>query len=974
MQMQDQKKSKGFINRHIGPRESDIQSMLNTLECKNLEELTKKIIPHSILTQHKLSFNPQDEQTTLQNLKEMMSQNQVFHSFIGMGFYDTFTPPVIQRNILENPAWYTAYTPYQAEISQGRMEALLNFQTMITDLTGMEIANASLLDEGTAAAEAMMMAHSLATKKNAKIFFVSNECHPHVIEVLQTRAEALGVEIQIGNELEINWETSPFAILLQYPHSSGSLHDYTVIAKQAHEHGTLVIANVDLLSLTLLTPPGEWGADIVTGNSQRFGVPLGYGGPHAAFLSTKDKYKRSMPGRLIGVSVDADQKPALRLALQTREQHIRREKATSNICTAQVLLANMASMYAVYHGPHGLKEIALRIHAMTIMAYKALSALGYTMNSKHFFDTVKVNVSKDKWGDIVQWAHHHKINLRTYNNEALGFSINETTNLKTLEQLIQCFNQNKTVSLDFSILEKMNQLTEAIPTSMRRTSQYLTHPIFNSHHSETELLRYIHLLQNKDLSLTTSMIPLGSCTMKLNATAELMPVSWSEVNGIHPFAPLNQTQGYLQLFKDLEDKLSEITGFDAVSLQPNAGSQGEYAGLLVIRKYHESRNEGHRNICLIPSSAHGTNPASAVMAGMKVIVVQCDLQGNVDLQDLEQKVKLHAKDLAALMITYPSTHGVFEESIREICQIVHQAGGQVYMDGANLNALVGLCRPGEFGPDVAHMNLHKTFAIPHGGGGPGVGPIGVKAHLKNFLPQLKLVPESGPQTGTGTTTSAPWGSASILPISWSYITMMGNEGLKQASLISILSANYIAKKLEPYFPVLYKGRNGFVAHECIIDLREIKKQSGIDVTDVAKRLMDYGFHAPTMSWPVPGTLMIEPTESESKAELDRFIEAMISIRKEIDSVLNGTWTIEDNPLVNSPHSLEMLTQTKWDHKYTREQAAFPLPWIKQNKFWPSVRRVDNVYGDKNIVCSCPSVESYNSTSNGIDFKESGLTL
>jgi len=972
MMLKDLKKAKSFIRRHIGPKDIDIDSMLKTMSFKNLEDLAQQIIPKSILSAHRLSFTPQDEQQTLQELKKIMSQNKVYHSFIGMGFHDTFTPPVILRNVFENPTWYTSYTPYQAEISQGRMEALLNFQTMITDLTGMEIANASLLDEGTAAAEAMIMAHNLTTKKNCNKVFVSKECHPHVIEVLQTRAQALQIELIIENEWDFKFDQDIFALLLQYPNSSGTVVNYENLTQKAHSHGALVIANVDLLAMTLLKPPGEWGADIVTGNSQRFGVPLGYGGPHAAFLSTKDKNKRLMPGRLIGVSIDADKKPALRLALQTREQHIRREKATSNICTAQALLANMASMYAVYHGPEGLKEIASRIHALTIITQKALTQLGFPSTSSHFFDTIKVPLSKDAYAEVTQLAEKYQLNLRLfniYNNNseklnpsstpfAIGLSINETTDLTTLALLIRCFNKDEEFNFDTTDLNNLDKLSLAIPKEIKRTSTYLTHPVFNSHHSETELLRYIHHLQNKDLSLTTSMIPLGSCTMKLNATAELIPVSWNEVSGIHPFAPMKQVQGYKQLILDLENKLCEITGFDGVSLQPNAGSQGEFAGLMVVRKYHESRGEGHRNICLIPSSAHGTNPASATMAGMKVVVVQCDSQGNVDVLDLQNKATEYASTLAALMITYPSTHGVFEENIIEICQIIHKNGGQVYMDGANLNALVGLCRPGEFGPDVAHMNLHKTFAIPHGGGGPGVGPIGVKSHLKAFLPQLKMIPESGPNSGTGTTTSAPWGSASILPISWSYITMMGNEGLRKSSLVAILSANYIAKRLEAHYPILYKGRNGYVAHECIIDLREIKKQTGIDVTDVAKRLMDYGFHAPTMSWPVAGTLMIEPTESESKAELDRFIDAMIAIRKEIELVASGKWNLQDNPLVHAPHTLAMLTRSEWDHSYSREQAAFPLPWILERKFWPSVRRVDNVFGDKNIVCSCPPLEAY----------------
>lgn len=959
MSIMEQQKSKDFIRRHIGPRDGEIDAMLKTISCSSLEDLAQKTIPKAIHSKHELTFSPKDEQQTLSHLKTIMSQNQVFHSLIGMGFYDTFTPPVILRNILENPAWYTAYTPYQAEISQGRMEALLNFQTMIKDLTGMEISNASLLDEGTAAAEAMVMAHNITSKSKCHHIFVSEACHPHVLEVMQTRAGALGIELIIGDAAKFDFKEDVFAILLQYPHTTGEVIDYSGLTKRAHEEGVIVIANVDLLSLTLLTPPGEWGADIVTGNSQRFGVPLGFGGPHAAFLATTDKNKRLMPGRLIGVSIDADKKPALRLALQTREQHIRREKATSNICTAQVLLANMASMYAVYHGPHGLKEIALRINALTQVVKKALNKLGYQTNES-FFDTLTVTSSRESVASIIQLAQSHRINLRQYHDAKIGISLNETTDLKIISDLLKAFNKGNPVDLDLSPLDKP---IVTFPEPLIRTSEFLTHPVFNTHQSETELLRYIHHLQSKDLSLTHSMIPLGSCTMKLNATAELLPVSWSEVSSIHPFAPLSQVKGYLEMIHDLESKLCEITGFDGVSLQPNAGSQGEYAGLLVIRKYHESRGEGYRNICLIPSSAHGTNPASAVMAGMKVIVVQCDSQGNVDVVDLQKKATENGQNLAALMITYPSTHGVFEENILEICQIIHNNGGQVYMDGANLNAIVGLCRPGEFGPDVAHMNLHKTFAIPHGGGGPGVGPIGVKAHLKPFLPQMKLVPESGPDTGTSSMTSAPWGSASILPISWSYITLMGNEGLKKASLVAILNANYIAKKLEEHYPILYKGRNGFVAHECIIDLREIKKQSGIDVTDVAKRLMDYGFHAPTMSWPVAGTLMIEPTESESQSELDRFIEAMISIRQEINDVATGKLDAIDNPLIQAPHTIDMLTSTEWNHKYSREQAAFPLPWIRTHKFWPSVRRVDNVYGDKNVVCSCLPIEAYQEKGN-----------
>jgi glycine dehydrogenase len=945
-----------FIRRHIGPSAEDQKTMLKTLGFSSLEELAKQVVPKNIFeTEPAFKATGLGEKDLLEKLKSMVSKNKVYKSLIGQGYYDTITPPVIQRNVLENPVWYTAYTPYQAEIAQGRLEALLNFQTMIKELTGMEISNASLLDEGTAAAEAMAMAHALQKKNTTASFLVSPQMHPQTIEVLKTRAEPLGLNLILQNPFEFDFSKNPvFAVFLQYPNTEGLAEDYKQLCEKAHHQGAFVIAATDLLALTLLTPPGEWGADIVVGNSQRFGVPMGFGGPHAAFLSTKEDYKRLMPGRLVGVSIDSQGKPALRLALQTREQHIRREKATSNICTAQVLLANMASFYAVYHGPVGLQKIALRTHGLTTILAQHLQKLGFTLLHKNFFDTLVV-----KTGDaskILFNAEKLEMNLRKIDNEHLGISLDETCDLSTVKNILKAFNHLNDVQIDTASLNQKVSLSW--PSALVRKSKFLTHPVFSQHQSETELLRYIHSLQNKDVTLAHSMIPLGSCTMKLNATTELAPVSWPEINKIHPFAPAHQVTGYLEMIRDLEHQLCQITGFSAVSLQPNAGSQGEYAGLLVIRKYHESRKEIHRNICLIPSSAHGTNPASAVMAGMQVIVVQCDDQGNVDIKDLKQKAELHKNNLSCLMITYPSTHGVFEEGIREICDIVHSHGGQVYMDGANMNALVGMCRPGQFGPDVSHLNLHKTFAIPHGGGGPGVGPIGVREHLKSFLPQLSFIPESGPSTGISSTTSAPWGSASILPISWAYITMMGGLGLRQATLVSILSANYIAKKLETLYPILYKGKEGLVAHECILDLRNFKKTAGVDVTDVAKRLIDYGFHAPTMSWPVAGTLMVEPTESESLPEIDRFIEAMVSIHSEIKEIENKKIDAENNPLKNSPHTAAVLLSEKWDHPYSREKAAFPLKWILKNKIFPAVGRVDNAHGDRNLVCECPPMDSY----------------
>ena len=943
-----------FIPRHIGPNQTEVHAMLSELGFSQLEELIQHVVPKPIRSQEALHLGegPSEYHAT-KKLAAMMEKNKVFKSYLGQGFHDTLTPTIIQRNILENPVWYTAYTPYQAEIAQGRLEALLNYQTMIADLTGLEIANASLLDEGTANAEAMTMAHSLSKTKSDK-FVVSPDMHPHVLEVLKTRSQAVGLQMVVQNPAEYDFSSAVFAVFLQYPSTHGVIHDVKALAEKAHQHGAMVIASCDLLSLTLLQAPGEWGADIAVGNSQRFGVPMGFGGPHAAFMSTKDQYKRSMPGRLVGISVDSQGQSALRLALQTREQHIRREKATSNICTAQVLLANMASMYAVYHGPAGLKKMALRIHKLTQALAAGLERVGLKVSSHHFFDTVSVRTNEAQ--KIYDRALQHKINLWKVDDQHLCVSLNETTTHEDVNELLHIFSQG--AALGFSVSSLITAADELnIPNHLIRTSKYLQHSVFNSHHSETKMLRYIHSLQNKDVTLTHSMIPLGSCTMKLNATSELAPVSWEKVGRVHPFVPLDQAAGYLEMFQDLEKKLCDITGFAGISLQPNAGSQGEYAGLLVIEKYHQSRGESHRRICLIPASAHGTNPASAAMVNMQVVVVPCDEQGNVDVAALRQKAEEHAKNLAALMITYPSTHGVFEESIQEICQIIHKNGGQVYMDGANMNALVGLCKPGAFGPDVLHMNLHKTFAIPHGGGGPGVGPIGVAKHLVEYLP--------GPcndghlrKDSISSVTSARWGSASILPISWMYIEMMGSSGLKLATEVAILNANYIAKKLSAFYPVLYKGKEGLVAHECILDLRPLKKTSGIDVNDVAKRLMDYGFHAPTMSFPVPGTLMVEPTESESKAELDRFIQAMIQIRQEIDRVEKGQWTLEDNPLVHAPHTMAVITADEWNHKYTRQEAAFPLPWLTGNKLWPAVGRVDNAHGDRHLICSCPPVESY----------------
>ncbi|GAX37330.1 aminomethyl-transferring glycine dehydrogenase [Nodularia sp. NIES-3585] len=954
MASQRSPKSSSFAQRHIGPNSNDIQQMLKVLGLQNLDSLIDKTVPQGIRLQKTLKLPAaQSEYAALAKLKQIAAKNQVCRSYIGTGYYDCITPPVIQRNILENPGWYTAYTPYQPEIAQGRLEALLNFQTMIIDLTGLEIANASLLDEATAAAEAMSVSYGVC-KNQANAYFVSDDCHPQTIDVLQTRAKPLGIKIIIGDHQTFDFDQPIFGAVLQYPASDGTIYDYRAFIEKAHAEGALVTVAADPLSLTLLTPPGELGADIAVGSTQRFGIPLGFGGPHAAYFATKAEYKRLVPGRIVGVSKDAQGKPALRLALQTREQHIRREKATSNICTAQVLLAVMASMYAVYHGAAGIRNIAENVHELTVTLAAGLKRLGYSMSSEHFFDTLRVELGTQSVNAILEGCQGRNINLRIFDATSVGISLDETTTPEDLIDLWQIF--AFTDDLPFTIEELISSPSSHVP--LPRTSNYLTHPVFNRYHSETELLRYLHQLETKDLSLTTSMIPLGSCTMKLNATAEMIPVSWEEFGKIHPFAPPSQTRGYQILFQQLEAWLAEITGFARISLQPNAGSQGEYAGLLVIRQYHETRGEGHRNICLIPESAHGTNPASAVMCGMKVVAVGCDADGNIDLDDLKAKAEKHSQQLAALMVTYPSTHGVFEEGIQEICAVVHGYGGQVYMDGANMNAQVGICRPGDIGADVCHLNLHKTFCIPHGGGGPGMGPIGVAEHLVPFLPGHLVVPTTG-DSQIGAIAAAPWGSASILVISWMYIAMMGAEGLTHATKVAILNANYIAHRLSDYYPVLYKGKNDLVAHECILDLRLLKKSASIEIDDIAKRLIDYGFHAPTVSWPVAGTIMVEPTESESKEEIDRFCEALIAIRGEISAIESGKMDIDDNLLKNAPHTAQCLIVGEWNHGYSREQAAYPAPWTREYKFWPSVGRVDAAFGDRNFVCSCLPMEAYN---------------
>jgi glycine dehydrogenase len=943
-----------FASRHIGPRNEDIRQMVQSLGLSSLNALIDATIPAQIRPTTPIAFPEigpgMSEQEALAELKAIASQNQVWRSYLGMGYSDCFTPPVILRNVLEDPRWYTPYTPYQAEVAQGRLEALLNFQTMVVDMTGMEIANASLLDEATAAAEAMGMCHAI---KGEGAFFVSADCHPQTIAVVQSRAEPLGVEVIVGCPHSFAFDRPINGALVQYPATDGVIYDYTDFIAKVHRQGGLAVVAADILSLALLLPPGEFGADIAIGNTQRFGVPLGYGGPHAAYLATKDAYRRQIPGRLVGVSRDAEGQPAVRLALQTREQHIRRDKATSNICTAQALLAITASMYAVYHGPEGIRAIAERVHALTARLEQGLKRLGYAREAQPYFDTLRIPLGARSLETLLERANARRINLRTLDAGTLCVSLDETTTAQDVEDLLAVFGADAAQAGEPADAF----FRPAYPAPLARTSPYLTHPIFNSYRSETEMLRFLNRLANKDLSLATSMIPLGSCTMKLNATAEMLPITWPEFARLHPFAPLAQAQGYQQLIHKLEAMLAEITGFAGVSLQPNAGSQGEYAGLLVIRKFHQERGQGHRNVCLIPSSAHGTNPASAAMAGMKIVVVKTDESGNVDLDDLRARAEEHSQDLSALMITYPSTHGVFEESIQEICAVIHAHGGQVYMDGANMNAQVGLCRPGDFGPDVCHLNLHKTFCIPHGGGGPGMGPIGVAAHLVPYLPTHPLVPTGGAK-GIGAISAAPWGSPSILPISYAYIRMMGERGLMSATKVAILNANYVARRLDAYFPVLYKGRNGFVAHECILDLRPIKAKTEVEVFDVAKRLMDYGFHAPTVSFPVPGTMMFEPTESESKEELDRFCDAMIAIHREIVEIEEGRADRRNNLLKNAPHTLDQVTASAWDRPYTREHAAFPAPWTRQSKYWSPVARIDDVYGDRNIVCSCPPLEDY----------------
>ncbi|MEA3235102.1 aminomethyl-transferring glycine dehydrogenase [Pseudomonas mosselii] len=938
-----------FIARHIGPRAADEQAMLTTLGFDSLEAMTAAVIPDSIKGTSVLgSDDGQSEADALAALKAIASKNQLFKSYIGQGYYNTHTPAPILRNLLENPAWYTAYTPYQPEISQGRLEALLNFQTLISDLTGLPIANASLLDEATAAAEAMTFCKRLSKNKASHAFFASVHCHPQTLDVLRTRAEPLGIEVVVGDERELGDVSAFFGALLQYPASNGDVFDYREVVQRFHAAGALVAVAADLLALTLLTPPGEFDADVAIGSAQRFGVPLGFGGPHAAYFATRDAFKRDMPGRLVGVSIDRFGKSALRLAMQTREQHIRREKATSNICTAQVLLANIASMYAVYHGPAGLKRIAERTHALTAILATGLTKLGIKVVTGDFFDTLTL-ATGESTSTLHDKARAQGINLRQVDAAQLGLSLDETSTQADVEALWQLFADGQAIP-DFTALA--NTIAVRLPAGLLRQSAILEHPVFNRYHSETELMRYLRRLADKDLALDRSMIPLGSCTMKLNAASEMIPVTWAEFGNLHPFAPAEQSQGYLQMTTELEAMLCAATGYDAVSLQPNAGSQGEYAGLLAIRAYHRSRGDSHRDICLIPSSAHGTNPATAHMAGMRVVVTACDARGNVDIDDLRAKAIEHRERLAAIMITYPSTHGVFEEAIGEICAIIHDNGGQVYIDGANMNAMVGLCAPGKFGGDVSHLNLHKTFCIPHGGGGPGVGPIGVKSHLAPFLPGHATL-----ENTSGAVCAAPFGSASILPITWMYIRMMGGAGLKRASQMAILNANYIARRLEEHYPVLYTGGNGLVAHECILDLRPLKDTSGISVDDVAKRLIDFGFHAPTMSFPVAGTLMIEPTESESKEELDRFCNAMIQIREEIRAVENGSLDKDDNPLKNAPHTAAELAG-EWTHGYSREQAVYPLPSLVEGKYWPPVGRVDNVFGDRNLVCACPSIESY----------------
>jgi glycine dehydrogenase len=938
-----------FERRHIGPGAEEVAAMLDALGYDSLDALIDTAIPEKIRFRDDLKLPAAaTEHAALAEAAGLAARNTLFRSYLGLGYHDTLTPPVIQRNILENPGWYTAYTPYQAEIAQGRLEALLAFQTLVIDLTGLPIANASLLDEGTAAAEAMALCE--ASVRGRSRFFVSELCHPQTIDVVRTRAKARGWEIIVGDHATAELDGC-FGALIQYPATDGRILDYSAFTERAHEAGALVVAATDLMALTLITPPGEWGADVVVGNSQRLGVPLGFGGPHAGFLSTRDEHKRQIPGRIIGVSVDSRGEQALRMALQTREQHIRREKATSNVCTAQVLLAVVAAMYAIYHGPAGLRRIAQRMHRQALALAAAARDAGLAVADAPFFDTIRIDAGAARRDALLAAARERGINLRALGDDALCIALDESVTDADLADLFAILGAG---SADVAALQQQAEVEYDAP--LRRESEYLTHPVFNAFHSETEMLRYMHRLQARDLSLTTSMIPLGSCTMKLNATAEMYPISFPGFAKLHPFAPSEQTEGYRALFSQLEGWLSEITGFAQVSLQPNAGSQGEFAGLLVIRGYHEARGETHRDICLIPQSAHGTNPASAVMAGLRVVVVKSDADGNIDIDDLRARAEQHSDRLAALMVTYPSTHGIFEEGIRTICDIVHEHGGQVYMDGANMNAMVGLCRPGDIGADVCHLNLHKTFCIPHGGGGPGMGPIGVAAHLAPYLPGHPLV-RTGGSDAIGAISAAPWGSPGILPISWMYIRMMGPDGLTRATKVAILNANYMAHRLAEHYPVLYTGRDGTVAHECIIDPRPLRAASGVEATDIAKRLMDYGFHAPTVSFPVAGTLMIEPTESESKAELDRFCDALIGIREEIREIELGMMDRTDNMLKNAPHTADMVTADDWERPYSRQRAAFPAPWTRQHKFWPTVGVIEAAAGDRNLICACPPIES-----------------
>ena len=953
-----------FIDRHIGPEDGQVAEMLEALGLESLEQLIEKTVPTSILSQRPMSVgDPMTENDALAKLKVIAGKNKQSRSFIGLGYYDTHTPNVILRNVLENPGWYTAYTPYQPEISQGRLECLLNFQQLTLDLTAMGLANASLLDEATAAAEAMALAKRVSKNRNANKFFVHELCFPQTIDVIKTRAECFGWELVIGDVDEIN-STELFGAIFQYPSMLGDASDLTDIIAELHEHKAIAIVAADLMSLALLKPPGEMGADVVTGTTQRFGVPLGYGGPHAAYFATKNEYKRAVPGRIIGVSVDSREKQAFRMALQTREQHIRREKANSNICTAQVLLANIAALYAMYHGPRGIKKIASRIHRLATILAQGLEQSGLTIANENYFDTITVNIPADKVQALTERCTLAGVNLRMdrlKEHGAVSISLDECTSEKDIDRLWQVLLANDSEKLSISTIDAaitQGEIAPVIPDKLIRQSDYLQHPIFSRYHSETEMMRYIKRLENKDISLTHAMIPLGSCTMKLNAAAEMIPISWPEFSKPHPFTPLEQMIGYQQIISELEDMLAEITGYDAISMQPNSGAQGEYAGLLAIKKYLAAQGEENRNICLIPSSAHGTNPASAQMIGMKVLLVACDENGNIDIADLKAKAETHKDDLAALMITYPSTHGVYEVAVKEICQIIHDNGGQVYMDGANLNAQVGVSNPAEIGADVSHVNLHKTFCIPHGGGGPGMGPIGVQKHLAPYLANHSVVGIQGPEENNSAVSAAPWGSCGILPISWMYIAMMGGSGLLKATHVAILNANYIAVKLAPHYPVLYTGSSGMVAHECIIDMRPLKQASGISEEDIAKRLMDFGFHAPTMSFPVAGTLMIEPTESESKEELDRFVDAMIQIRLEIAQVEAGEIEAENSPLRNAPHTMHDMVDEQWNRPYSKKQAAFPMGGTMDSKYWPAVNRIDNVYGDRNLFCACPAIENY----------------